>query len=308
MPGPTALRLAAALLLVLVAWPAHSQEPNGILVLQSDKGTRQGAVAQMKGVVLTVDPTLQLVDSTHDIEPFNVWEAAQRLAMTIPYYPAGTVFVSAVDNGALEDRRPVVMLTRSGHLIVSPDNGSLTLAAESLGVAHVREIETSPDLAPGAANYYTYLARDIFAQAAAELASGQRTFEQIGPSLDLDYVALAYEVPSAVNGIVSGTISLIHAPFGNLWTNVDRTTFDALGVAYGDKLNVTVTEGDRIAYQETVAYVAAYPDVAPGDPLVLLNNVGNMSLALSFGNFARAFKIGTGPAWRIRFEVAPAVP
>ena len=67
-----------------------------------------------------------------------------------------------------------------------------------------------------------------------------------------------------------------------------------------------MTEGDRIAYQETVAYVAAYPDVAPGDPLVLVNNVGNLSLALSFGNFAQAFDIGTGPAWRIRFEAAPS--
>lgn len=308
MPGPAALRLAASLLFVLVAWPAHSQEPNGIIVLQSDKGSRQGAVAQMKGVALTIDPALQIVDSTHEIEPFNVWEAAQRLNMTIPYFPAGTVFVSAVDNGALEDRRPVVMLTGSGHLIVSPDNGTLTLPAESLGVIQVREIETSPDLVPGAPNYYTYLARDIFAKAAAELASGQRSFEQIGSSRDLAYVALPYDTPSAADGIVRGTVSLIHEPFGNLWTNVDRTTFDKLGVAYGDKLNVTVTDGDRIAYQETVAYVAAYPDVAPGDPLVLLNNVGNMSLALSFGNFAQTFDIGAGPAWRIQFEAAPTVP
>lgn len=304
MTGPTALRFAASLLLVLVAWPALGQEPNGIVVLQSDKGARQSAVAQMKGVALTIDPTLQLVDSTHEIEPFNVWEAAQRLNMTIPYFPAGTIFVSAVDNGALEDRRPVVMLTGSGHLIVSPDNGSLTLAAESLGVKQVREIETSSGPAPGASNYYTYHARDIFAQAAAELASGQRSFEQIGPSLDLAFVALPYEAARAADGLVTGTVSLIHEPFGNLWTNVDRATFDRLGVAYGDRLKVTVTERDRIAYQDIVAYVAAYPDVAAGDPLVLLNNVGNMSLALSFGNFAQAFDIGTGPAWRIQFEVA----
>ncbi|MCR9139827.1 MAG: hypothetical protein NXI27_27795 [Alphaproteobacteria bacterium] len=69
---------------------------------------------------------------------------------------------------------------------------------------------------------------------------------------------------------------------------------------------MTVTEGDRIAHQDTVANVAAYPDVAPGDPLVLLNNVGNMSLALSFGNFAQAYDIGTGPSWRIQFEVTSA--
>ena len=304
MPGPIISRLAAGLLLALVAMPANGQEPNGIVVLQSDKGTRQSAVAQMTGVVLTVDPRLRIVDSTHEIEPFNVWEAAQRLSMTIPYFPAGTVFVSAVDNGPLKDRRPVVMLTESGHLIATPDNGSLTLVAEALGVEQVREIETSLDLAPGSANYYTHLARDIFAKAAAELASGKRSFEEIGPSLDRTYVALPYTAPNAQDGVVTGTVSLIHEPFGNLWTNIDRATFETLGVGHGEKLKVTVTAGDRIAYQETVAYVAAYPDVKPGDPLVLVNNVGNLSLALSFGNFAQAFDIGTGPAWRIRLEAA----
>ncbi|MEM7023011.1 MAG: SAM-dependent chlorinase/fluorinase [Pseudomonadota bacterium] len=304
MPSPLKLNFLGVLLAALLTWPAHGQDTNGIIVLQSDKGTRQGAVAQMKGVALTVDPKLQIVDSTHEIVPFNVWEAAQRLSMTVPFFPAGTVFVSAVDNGPLEERRAVVMLTESGHLIATPDNGSLTLVAESLGVEQVREIEASREISPGASDYYTYLARDIFAQAAAELASGQRGFERIGPSLDSAYVALTLEPATAADGVVTGTVSLVHEPFGNLWTNIDGATFDKLNADYGDKLEVTITEGDRIADQHTVAYVAAYPDVAPGDPLVLLNNVGNMSLALSFGNFAQAFDIGTGPAWRIQFEAA----
>src|ERR1700716_95251 len=70
---------------------------NKIVVFQSDFGLKDGAVSAMKGVAMGVSTDLKLYDLTHEIPAYNVWEAAYRLEQTVPYWPAGTVFVSVVD-------------------------------------------------------------------------------------------------------------------------------------------------------------------------------------------------------------------
>ena len=75
------------------------------LVLQSDFGNKDAAVASMKGVAVGVSADLDIYDLTHEIPVFNIWEASLRLAQTAEYWPAGTVFVSVVDPGVGTDRR-----------------------------------------------------------------------------------------------------------------------------------------------------------------------------------------------------------
>jgi S-adenosylmethionine hydrolase len=113
------------------------------LVLQTDFGLRDGAVAAMKGVAVSVAPDLAIYDLTHEIPAYNIWEAALRLDQSASYWPPGTVFVSVVDPGVGSERHSVVLKTRSGHYFVTPDNGTLTFVAESLGVEQVREIDES---------------------------------------------------------------------------------------------------------------------------------------------------------------------
>ena len=83
------------------------------VVFQTDFGTKDGAVAEMKGVALSVDPSLQLFDITHEIPTYNIWEAAYRLNQAAPYWPAGTVFVSVVDPGVGTERKSIVLKTKS---------------------------------------------------------------------------------------------------------------------------------------------------------------------------------------------------
>ena len=75
------------------------------LVFQTDFGLRDGAVASMKGVAFGVDAGLAMFDLTHDIPEYSVWDAAYRLRQTMPFWPAGTVFVSVVDPGSSSSRR-----------------------------------------------------------------------------------------------------------------------------------------------------------------------------------------------------------
>ncbi|MEM7123653.1 MAG: SAM-dependent chlorinase/fluorinase [Pseudomonadota bacterium] len=306
MPVTLARRIvwltAAVLATAMAMSPVYAQETNGIVVLQSDKGTRHGAAAQMKGIALSFDSYLQVVDSTHDIAPFDLWEAAQTLDAALGYFPPGTVFVSAVDDSPLSERQPVVMLTESGHFIATPDNGTLTLVAENYGVVDVRIIEVTRNPEPGDQDYYTFTGRDVFVATAAALAGGIIGFGDVGPSIGGSYVRLELDEPRISAGTITGFVSLIHYPFGNLWTNIDQETFSSLGASYGDVLTVTISEDDQVIYQDSVTYAAAYPDVEPGAPLILLNNVGNMSLALSFANFAETYGVGAGPQWRITFE------
>ena len=126
---------ALVLALSLVGAGAFASEA---LVFQTDFGLKDGAVSAMKGVAFGVDRTLPLQDLTHEIPAYNIWEASYRLYQTLNYWPKGTVFVSVVDPGVGTDRKSVVLKTKSGHYIVSPDNGTLTLVAEHFGIEAVR--------------------------------------------------------------------------------------------------------------------------------------------------------------------------
>src|SRR5215469_17881744 len=127
---------------------------NKIVVYQSDFGVKDGAVSEMKGVAMGVSPELKLFDLTHEIPAFNIWEAAYRLQQTVPFWPAGTVFVSVVDPGVGTSRKSVVLETKTGQYIVTPDNGTLTLIAESLGIAGIREIDETVNRRPDSRKSY----------------------------------------------------------------------------------------------------------------------------------------------------------
>ena len=124
-------RIFTVLFALFLAAPSWSQN---VLVLQSDFGTKDGAVAAMRGVAVGVSADLRIYDLTHEIPTFNIWEAALRLDQTAEYWPAGTVFVSVVDPGVGTDRKSVVLRTKSGHYFVTPDNGTLTFVAQKLGI------------------------------------------------------------------------------------------------------------------------------------------------------------------------------
>ena len=188
-------RLPAACLLLCLVAAAGAEEARRPLVLLSDFGLTERFVASMKGVALSIDPQLQVHDLTHQIEPFNIWQASYMLAGTIDYWPKGTVFVSVVDPGVGTDRRSVVAKTSSGHYVVTPDNGSLTLVADSQGIAEVRQIDEGVNRRPGSEDSHTFHGRDVYSYTGARLAAAIIDFEAVGPLLESDIVRLSYQKP-----------------------------------------------------------------------------------------------------------------
>jgi len=275
------------------AWPADP------LVLQSDFGTRDAAVASMKGVAVSVAPDLAIFDLTHEIPAFNIWEASLRLAQTAEYWPKGTVFVSVVDPGVGTERKSVVLQTRSGHYFVSPDNGSLTAVAEQLGIEAVREIDEAVNRLANSERSHTFHGRDVYAYTGARLAAGLISFAEVGPELPPKVVMIPHQIPRYDHDRVYGDIEILDPQYGNVWSNIDRATFERLKLQPGDQARVSISHQDKAVWQGTVPYFSTFGQVAVGEPLIYFNSLDKVSLAINQGNFAATFHVGSGPGWVI---------
>ena len=274
------------------------------LVFQTDFGLVDGAVSAMYGVAYTVNPSLRIHDLTHDITPYNIWEASYRLIQTINYWPEGTVFVSVVDPGVGSDRKSIVVKTRSGRFIVTPDNGTLTHVIRLEGIEAVREIDENVNRLPRSGESYTFHGRDVYAYTGARLAAGIIDFEGVGPALPVDSLAeLPIVEPVLDEGAVYGTIDVLDVRFGSLWTNIPRTLFLSTGVQHGDRVSITIENDTRCVYRNIIQYAKSFADVYVGEALVYVNSLDCMAVAINQGSFARAYNIGTGNSWRIR--IAP---
>ena len=273
------------------------------LVFQTDFGLVDGAVSAMYGVAYSVHPQLNIHDLTHDITPYNIWEASYRLIQTIRYWPQGTVFVSVVDPGVGSDRKSVVVKTASGHYIVTPDNGTLTHVIRFDGIEEVREIDENVNRLPRSGESYTFHGRDVYAYTGARLASGIIDFAEVGPLRDMDsLVRLPIIEPRLDGHAVCGTIDVLDVRFGSLWTNIPRTLFLQTGIQYGDRVSITIENDTRCVYRNIILFARSFADVYVGEALAYVNSLDCVAVAINQGSFARAYNIGTGNSWRIRIE------
>jgi S-adenosylmethionine hydrolase len=297
---PHGMRCTTLIAMLLTTWsPALADHP---LVLQTDFGLKDGAVAAMRGVAIGVDPKLSLHDLSHENTPFDIWQAAYRLKQAAPFWPEGTVFVSVIDPGVGTARKSVVLKTKSGHFFVTPDNGTLTLVAEELGVAAVREIDESKHRRRGSERSYTFHGRDVYVYVGARLAAGAISFDDVGPLLEPKVVTLPYERPRLEDNVLVGTIPFLDFQFGNVWTNLDESLFARLAPTPGDRFHVTIARGGKVEYRGEMPYARTFGEVAEGAPLLYLNSLMNVSFALNLGDFAKAHGIGSGGEWSVRVE------
>ncbi|MBO1005367.1 S-adenosyl-l-methionine hydroxide adenosyltransferase family protein [Pseudogracilibacillus auburnensis] len=275
------------------------------LVLQTDFGLCDGAVSAMYGVALSVDPNLKIFDLTHEIPQYNIWEGSYRLYQTISYWPKETVFVSVVDPGVGTERLSVVAKTVDNQYIITPNNGTLTHVLQNIGIIELREIDETINRLPNSGESYTFHGRDIYAYTGARLAANVISFEEVGRKLNVkEIVELANPEPTVENGLVSGNIDILDVRFGNLWTNISRDLFIQSNVEYGDLLEVTIENNERQVYKNAMTYGRSFADSRLGEPLIYVNSVDKLGVAINQGSFAKAYHIGTGMNWKITIRKA----
>ncbi len=259
-----------------------------VITLTTDFGLRDGYVAAMKGVILSIMPAAQIVDISHDVAPQDVMEAAFVLRSATPFFPPESIHVAIVDPGVGSARRPVA-LSVGAHRFVGPDNGLFSLVSEGAQIDETVELDKTrfwrvPD--PGA----TFHGRDIFAPVAAHILSGRSLAEVGSPftSLQPMHWAMPIEDHEGVQGWV------VHVDrFGNCITNISEPAVER----HRADRTVKCYVGGAIV----TGLSRTYSDVPAGEPLALFGSTGALEVAVNGGNAAHLYGIQKGASVSLIF-------
>jgi hypothetical protein len=242
--------------------------PNSLLTLLSDFGWNDIYVGVMKGVIAQINPALTVIDLTHDISPQNITAAQFNLLSAYPFFPIGTVHVAVVDPGVGSLRRAIAIELDDGFL-VGPDNGLFTGLLSQKSVNQVVEL-SNPRYWRVPEPSATFHGRDIFAAAAAHLASGVPIAE-LGEAIDPQtLIQLMISACTKTAHGFAGRIQHIDR-FGNVITNIPGR--------YVQGRNWSAIVGKR-----TLPGCRTYSDASPGEPLALIGSHGWVELAIRGGD------------------------
>jgi S-adenosylmethionine hydrolase len=259
-----------------------------VITLLSDFGLKDPYVAEMKAVILSINPETRVVDITHEVEKFNIRMGAFVLASATPYFPPHTIHVAVVDPGVGTKRHPILVETKQG-FYVGPDNGLLMLAAHKEGIIKVHRIANPKYMLSRVSK--TFHGRDIFAPAAAHLAGG-RSPSDFGPAIQ-DYVFPEFVKPQARKGEVIGEVLHID-DFGNIVSNISAKDLESAGFHEGDSLLVGLGS-KTLALQ----FCSAYGEVPDGTALALVGSSDFLEVAVNQRSASRTFKAKVGDSFRI---------
>lgn len=276
-------------LLTSLPWAAaadnNAQNGPNEIAFMTDFGVLDDAVAICKQVMYNIDPTVRVVDISHEVTPFSILDGARYLIGMSGYVPKGTVFVGVIDPGVGTSRKAIVAKSKAGNYYVVPDNGLLTYVQDQIGIEGVHVV-TNPKWMIQEAISSTFHGRDIFSPVGAHLARGE-DWNDVGPETPVsDLVRLPLTKARIENGILHAQIIGTDGPFGNLVTNVSRQEFEALGYKRGDTLNLTFG-----ANELELPFVKTFGDVPVGSPLAFIDSRGRLSFSLNQSNFARTYNI-----------------
>jgi S-adenosylmethionine hydrolase len=253
-----------------------------IIALLTDFGLRDHYAGTMKGVALGICPDATLVDISHEVAAHDVLAGALELAASYRYFPPGTVFLVVVDPGVGSSRRGIAA-EAGDYRFVAPDNGVLTIAFAETPPGRVVELTEVRYARPDVSR--TFEGRDRFAPAAAWLAQGidlAALGRPAGPVQLLDIPR-----PSVTSGGIVGEVLRVDR-FGNLITNIDRKTFEAIGSV--DALTIAI--GSR----QVPTIVSTYAEARPGELCALFGSSDCLEIAANGASAATEIAAGRGAA------------
>ncbi len=251
----------------------------------SDFGLKDDFVGTCHGVIKRIAPDAQIIDITHGIPPTSILQGALVLANTIDFMPIG-VHLAIVDPGVGGPRRPLALRDNEDRLYVGPDNGLLLPAAHRSGIAAAHEL-ANPAYALESISR-TFHGRDLFAPAAAHLATGVPLVE-LGPPVDPEsLVRLDLPEPIIADGAITATLLYVDS-FGNIALNLHRDDVRALGIVSGTRVELELS-GER--YYAVMA--RTFADARAGDVILYEDSYKNMSVAISRGSAARMLHASPG--------------
>jgi S-adenosylmethionine hydrolase len=239
----------------------------------------------MKGVILNVNPQVQIVDITHAIPPQDVHGAAFLIDSAYRYFPTGTIHVIVVDPGVGSERRAIVCQTETAYF-VCPDNGILTHIHHNEKHAHAVAVENSAYFLPQVSN--TFHGRDIFAPVAAHLSRGV-PISKLGNPVTQP-VQLALPKPQVTEEMVIGHIIWIDS-FGNLVTNISHDILESLEQRNGVVIHAGSTQLSHLN--------RSYAESAIGEVLAIVGSSNRLEISINQGDAAQVLGLKRGDTIKI---------
>jgi len=239
----------------------------------------------MKGVILGIQPQAKIVDITHEIQPFEVTEAAFIIAQAYSFFPKGTIHVVVIDPGVGSTRRPL-LAEMGGQYFVAPDNAvlSMVFSREKPKVRHITNEKFF--LKPLSRTFH---GRDVFAPAAAHLSKGVLP-ARFGKPID-DWLRLPLDKPKP-NGKHAWTGAVLRVDrFGNLVTNFRIDDFPQVKT-HAFEL--------KAGAQPIMRLALTFTECDPDELFVIVGSSGYLEIATNQGSAAKVLGSGAGAPVELR--------
>ncbi len=253
-----------------------------------------------RGVMYGICPEAIVIDVSHEVPRYSIREGSDTLVFALPYMPIG-IHVAVVDPGVGTERLPVAIRAARGDILIGPDNGLLTQAADALGgIEEARVIENRVLMLPVISA--SFHGRDIFSPVAAHLASGV-DYVTVGPPISPDSLArLPVIRPTVGDGDLASVIVHILV-FGN--ATLAGTPADleaAIGpLTLGRPLLLEFPAHDGAsAVEERTVWQETFGRVPLGASLLYADSEGHLAFADNQGNAAARLGLAVGRPVHIR--------
>lgn len=271
--------------------PVTPEQP--IVTLLTDFGLRDEYVGVLKGVILSHNPKIRLVDISHLVAHQDIRSASHLLMRSYSFFPAATVHLAVVDPG-VGTKRGILALAADGYIFIGPDNGLFTPLLKSGRVLSVYRVTESHFFNTRVSN--TFHGRDIMAPVAAQLAGGL-AINKVGPPISPDD-CLQIDSPSCFvkDSILHGEITHIDN-FGNLCTNIEREDMEEFVSLR--KFVVRLDNNEDLFFD---AVSSSYGASKAGTLLLLYDSHDFLEIAVAMGSAAKRLQAAIGSRVAVMFN------
>jgi S-adenosylmethionine hydrolase len=254
---------------------------NPIITLTTDYGTNDHLVGVLTGVILRINPDVQIVDITHGVTPFDLLDGATVIANAYPFFPPRTIHVVVVDPGVGTERRPLIVSGQNQYFL-APDNGVLSGVFEKEQNFLVRHLT--------AEHYFlhpvskTFHGRDVFAPVAGWLSKNWQP-GSMGEEIT-DFKRFALPRPKEADGLLKGVVLKVDS-FGNLITNFRGEDLPAAAIEKG-AINL------QVGTHAISKLVPTFANGNAGEAIAYVGSSGNLEIGVNKGSASKTLGVGRG--------------
>lgn len=269
-----------------------------LITLITDFDTTDHFVGTMKGVIMNINPDVDIVDICHKVASYDIFDAAFTLAQSYRFFPPDTIHLVVVDPGVGTARRPLLVRTLA-YKFVAPDNGVLSLIYEREENVEVRHITADHYFLNPVSN--TFQGRDVFAPVVGWLSKGVDV-DKFGDPIT-EYTKFASPKPKHVGDSLIKGVALRIDKFGNIITNLTPEDVPQLFAENPPPFKIMINE------QEVTRLNLAYSMGKPAEVFAIVGSSGYIEICTNRGSAAKILNVNRGVEVGVVLgSPAPATP